>query len=62
MLTCRANDVEPYEYLLHILDQLPQRGEHEDVTDLLPFNYARTPSSGVAIKTAADAWSLTPAP
>lgn len=41
MLTCRANDVEPYEYLLHILDQLPQRGEHDDVTDLLPFNYAR---------------------
>jgi len=41
VLTCRACDVEPYDYLLHVLTELPQRAPDADVTDLLPFNYAR---------------------
>jgi transposase len=41
MLTCRACGVEPYEYLLHVLTELPQRAPDADVTDLLPFAFAR---------------------
>ena len=41
MLTCRACNVEPYAYLLHVLKELPQRAPEADVTDLLPFNYAK---------------------
>lgn len=41
VLTCRACGVEPYDYLLHVLTELPQRAPDADVTDLLPFNYAR---------------------
>jgi hypothetical protein len=40
MLTCRACDVEPYAYLLHVLTELPRRADDDDVSDLLPFNYA----------------------
>ncbi|EKH9201852.1 MULTISPECIES: transposase domain-containing protein [Vibrio] len=39
MLTCRANNVEPYAYLRYILTELPQREELDsDVSDLLPYN------------------------
>jgi transposase len=41
MLTCRACGVEPYEYLLHVLTELPQRAPDADITDLLPFAFAR---------------------
>jgi transposase len=41
MLTCRACGVEPYAYLLHVLTELPQRSPDADISDLLPFNYAR---------------------
>jgi transposase len=41
MLTCRACDVEPYAYLLHVLTELPQRAAEADISDLLPFNFAR---------------------
>jgi transposase len=41
MLTCRACGVEPYEYLLHVLTELPQRAPDADITDLLPFSFAR---------------------
>jgi transposase len=41
VLTCRACNVEPYAYLLHILTELPRRKPGDDVTDLLPFNYAK---------------------
>lgn len=40
MLTCRACNVEPYAYLLHVLTELPQRAPDADITDLLPFNFA----------------------
>ena len=41
VLTCRACNVEPYAYLLHVLTELPQRAPDADVTDLLPFNVAK---------------------
>jgi hypothetical protein len=41
MLTCRACGVEPHAYLLHVLTELPQRGPDADISDLLPFNYAK---------------------
>lgn len=40
MLTCRACNVEPYAWLRHVLTELPKRHDGDDVTDLLPFNYA----------------------
>jgi hypothetical protein len=41
MLTCRACNVEPYAYLLHILTELPRRKPGDDVSDLLPFNFRK---------------------
>jgi transposase len=38
MLTCRACNVEPFEYLCEVLTELPQRAGGADVSDLLPFN------------------------
>ena len=42
MLTCRACGVEPHDYLLHVLNELPQRAPDADIVDLLPFRYAQT--------------------
>ncbi|KVD82730.1 hypothetical protein WI88_17210 [Burkholderia ubonensis] len=44
MLTCRACGVDPHAYLLHVLTELPQRALHADISDLLPFNFARQQS------------------
>jgi len=44
VLTCRACDVEPYAYLHHVLTELPQRAADEDISDLLPFNFAKQQS------------------
>jgi hypothetical protein len=41
MLICRASNVEPYAYLVHVLTELPKREPDADVTDLLPFNLAK---------------------
>jgi transposase len=41
MLTCRACGVEPHAWLLHVLNELPQRAPDADISDLLPFNYAK---------------------
>jgi transposase len=40
MLACRACDMEPYSYLLHVLTELPRRKAGDDFTELLPFNFA----------------------
>ncbi|UIF84555.1 IS66 family transposase [Cupriavidus necator] len=48
MLTCRACDVEPYAYLLHVLTELPQREPDADISDLLPFNFARRQTAQTA--------------
>ena len=42
MLTCRACGIEPLAYLRHVLTELPQRGDTADISDLLPFNFAKT--------------------
>lgn len=47
LLTCRACGVEPYEYLLHVLTELPQRASDADATDLLPFNFAKQKSAAM---------------
>ncbi|WP_299013457.1 IS66 family transposase [uncultured Photobacterium sp.] len=44
MLSCRANGVEPYAYLRHVLTELPQREEGCDVSDLLPYSNTTTNS------------------
>lgn len=41
MLTCRACGVEPHAWLLHVLNELPQRAPDADISDLLQFNYAK---------------------
>lgn len=41
MLTCRACGVEPFDWLRHALTELPQRAEHADIQDLLPFNFPK---------------------
>ena len=41
VLTCRACGVEPHAYLLHVLTELPRRAPDADISDLLPFNYAK---------------------
>ena len=41
VLTCRACNVEPYAYLRHVLTELPQRAPDADISDLLPFNFAK---------------------
>ncbi|MDD1830110.1 IS66 family transposase [Photobacterium sp. ZSDE20] len=38
MLSCRANGVEPYAYLRHVLTELPQREAGCDISDLLPYS------------------------
>ena len=42
MLTCRACGIEPLAYLRHVLTELPQRAENDDITDLLPFNFPKS--------------------
>ena len=42
MLTCRACGIEPLAYLRHVLSELPQRPTDADITDLLPFNFAKS--------------------
>ncbi|PSV68412.1 hypothetical protein C0W38_06350 [Photobacterium angustum] len=37
MLAYRANNVEPYAYLQHVLTELPQREVDCDVSNLLPY-------------------------
>ncbi|WP_408242674.1 MULTISPECIES: IS66 family transposase [Paraburkholderia] len=41
VLTCRACNVEPYSYLHHVLTEMPQRASDADISDLLPFNFAK---------------------
>ncbi|KVD66294.1 hypothetical protein WI87_30655 [Burkholderia ubonensis] len=40
-LRCRACGVEPHAWLLHALTELPQRAPDTDISDLLPFDYAK---------------------
>lgn len=38
VMTCRANDINPYYYFLHLFQELPMRVAGADLTDLLPWN------------------------
>ena len=39
VMTCRANDIEPYAYLTHLLEQLPKAVTIEQLEALLPWNH-----------------------
>lgn len=38
VMTCRANDINPYYYFLHLFRELPARVSGADLSDLLPWN------------------------
>jgi len=39
VMTCRANDINPYYYFLHLFKSLPDRASDDgDLTDLMPWN------------------------
>jgi len=38
VMTCRANDINPYFYFLRLFTELPQRQAGAELTDLLPWN------------------------
>jgi len=38
VMTCRANDLNPYYYFRHLFTELPKRAPLDDMTDLLPWN------------------------
>ncbi|MDH5980437.1 IS66 family transposase, partial [Vibrio aestuarianus] len=38
VMTCRANDINPYFYFLHLFRELPKRSSSDDLTDLMPWN------------------------
>ena len=38
VMTCRANDINPYYYFQHLFKEMPNREENSDLTDLMPWN------------------------
>ncbi|MBC8945200.1 transposase [Xenorhabdus indica] len=38
VMTCRANDINPYFYFRHIFTELPRRQSGDPLHDLLPWN------------------------
>jgi len=40
VMTCRANDINPYYYFMHLFKALPnrQKGDDDDFIDLMPWN------------------------
>ncbi|MBF4227783.1 IS66 family transposase, partial [Vibrio anguillarum] len=38
VMTCRANDINPYFYFVHLFRELPKRSSSDDLTDLMPWN------------------------
>tara|TARA_R110000772_G_scaffold77240_1_gene166490 strand:- start:73 stop:1596 length:1524 start_codon:yes stop_codon:yes gene_type:complete len=38
VMTCRANDINPYYYFLHLFKALPNLQSDDDLTDLMPWN------------------------
>jgi len=38
VMTCRANDINPYYYFLHLFKALPARQSDDDFTGLMPWN------------------------
>lgn len=38
VMTCRANDINPYYYFRHVFTELPKRDPAADMADLMPWN------------------------
>lgn len=38
VMTCRANDINPYYYFCHLFRELPKRMSNDQLNDLLPWN------------------------
>ncbi len=38
VMTCRANDMNPYYYFQHLFTELPKRSPKDNVSDLMPWN------------------------
>ncbi|MGL5654859.1 MAG: IS66 family transposase [Vibrio sp.] len=38
VMTCRANDINPYYYFRHLFTELPKRSCADDISDLMPWN------------------------
>ncbi|WP_156684080.1 IS66 family transposase, partial [Vibrio sp. UCD-FRSSP16_10] len=38
VMTCRANDINPYYYFQHLFTELPKRTPTDDMSDLMPWN------------------------
>ncbi|WP_141730848.1 IS66 family transposase [Oligoflexus tunisiensis] len=39
VITARANDIEPYEYLTHLFTELPMASSADEIEQLLPWNF-----------------------
>jgi hypothetical protein len=39
--TAKANNIEPYAYLVHVLSKIPYAETVEEIEDLLPWNYKK---------------------
>ena len=52
-MTCRANGIEPYAYLCHLFEELPNARTAEQLEALLPWN-AKTPLDAAAAQTDAE--------
>ncbi|MDN3679376.1 transposase domain-containing protein, partial [Vibrio tapetis subsp. quintayensis] len=38
VMTCRANNINPYYYFAHLFKMLPTRSPQDELTDLMPWN------------------------
>lgn len=38
VMTCRANDINPYYYFRHLFTELPKRSQADGISDLMPWN------------------------
>ncbi len=39
VMTCRANDINPYYDVLQLFTELPKQKSEDDLTDLMPWNF-----------------------
>jgi hypothetical protein len=48
VMTCRANCIEPYAYLCHLLEEFPRAKTTEQLEALLPWNAKATLDAAAA--------------
>ncbi|MDP2560103.1 transposase, partial [Psychrobium sp. 1_MG-2023] len=46
VMTCRANDINPYNYFLHLFKVIPTLDDNADLTALMPWNVQLDYTSG----------------